>query len=69
MRKVILQNKAQLRNGTEENCDVPISRQKKGTYMKDYRRKGTEIYVDADFAGEWTPYIAQTTERSLSRHG
>lgn len=41
----------------------------KGTIMKIDKSKGLEVYVDADFAGNWDPVDTKSPDTARSRHG
>ncbi|CAJ1959006.1 unnamed protein product [Cylindrotheca closterium] len=41
----------------------------KGTILKPDKEKGIEVYVDADFAGNWDPNEYEDRDTARSRHG
>ena len=41
----------------------------KGTILRPDKTKGLEVYVDADFAGNWDPKEHQDRDTARSRHG
>ena len=42
---------------------------KKGTILRPDKSKGLEVYVDADFAGNWDPKEFEDPDTARSRHG
>jgi hypothetical protein len=41
----------------------------KGTILKPHKGKGLELYVDADFSGNWDPKESWDRDTARSRHG